>query len=186
MLARRRPCGMRERRLEWVPCRFRAIVRPRRARGIRSAVHQAEGRSGPRVHVLISIMIVLVLQANQLTTPIFRSTVAIRLFASFFMSLLETSFSRASTTPSLHRMPTAVPPFSTALTAYSTWKLRPSGEKTELVRSYPVPIDVYGQGSSQFIACEVVWAELGRVFHFTMVALYEGKTENARASQWWE
>lgn len=186
MLARRRPSGMRERRLEWVPCRFRAIVRPRRARGIRSAVHQAEGRSGPRVHVLISIMIVLVLQANQLTTPIFRSTVAIRLFASFFMSLLETSFSRASTTPSLHRMPTAVPPFSTALTAYSTWKLRPSGEKTELVRSYPVPIDVYGQRSSQFIACEVVWAELDRVFLFTMVALYEGKTEDARASQWWE
>lgn len=167
-----------------MPCRFRAIVRPRRARGIRSAVHQAEDQSGPRVHVPISIMIVLVLQANQLTTPIFRSTVAIRLFASFFMSLLETSFSRASTTPSLHRMPTAVPPFSTALTAYSTWKLRPSGEKTELVRSYPVPIDVYGQRSSQFIAREVVWAELGRVFHFTMVALYEGKTENARASQW--
>jgi hypothetical protein len=28
-----------------------------------------------------------------------------------------------------------VPPFSTALTAYSTWKFRPSGEKTEFVRS---------------------------------------------------
>jgi len=69
------------------------------------------------------------------TTPIFRSTVAMRLFAPGFNSLLETSFSRASTTPSLHRIPIAVPPFSTALTAYSTWKLRPSGEKTEFVRS---------------------------------------------------
>jgi len=70
-----------------------------------------------------------------LTMPIFLSTVAIRLLAPGFSSLLVTSFSRASTTPSLHRMPTAVPPFSTALTAYSTWKLRPSGEKTELDRS---------------------------------------------------
>lgn len=70
-----------------------------------------------------------------LTTPIFRSTVAIRLFASFLSSLLVTSFSNASTTPSLHRIPIAVPPFSTAFTAYSTWKLRPSGEKTELERS---------------------------------------------------
>jgi hypothetical protein len=58
-----------------------------------------------------------------------------RLFASFFMSLLETSFSIASTTPSLQRIPIAVPPFSTAFEAYSTWKLRPSGEKTELERS---------------------------------------------------
>ena len=69
------------------------------------------------------------------TTPIFLSTVAIRLFASFLSNLLVTSFSSASTTPSLQRMPMAVPPFSTALTAYSTWKLRPSGEKTELERS---------------------------------------------------
>jgi hypothetical protein len=46
-----------------------------------------------------------------------------------------TIFSTASTTPSLHRMPTEVPPFSTAFTAYSTWKLRPSGEKMELARS---------------------------------------------------
>lgn len=50
----------------------------------------------------------------------FRSTVAILLFASFFWSLEVTSFSMASTTPSLHRMPIAVPPFSTALCAYST------------------------------------------------------------------
>jgi hypothetical protein len=67
--------------------------------------------------------------------PMFLSTVAILLFAPGLSSLLVTSFSSASTTPSLHRMPTAVPPFSTALTAYSTWKLRPSGEKTELDRS---------------------------------------------------
>lgn len=69
------------------------------------------------------------------TMPMFRSTVAILLFAPALSSLLVTSFSSASTTPSLHLMPTAVPPFSTALTAYSTWKLRPSGEKTELDRS---------------------------------------------------
>lgn len=30
-------------------------------------------------------------------------------------------FSTASTTPSLHLIPMAVPPFSTALTAYSTY-----------------------------------------------------------------
>lgn len=91
--------------------------------------------------------------------PTWRSTVAIRLFAPGFSSLLVMIFSTASTTPSLHRMPMAVPPFSTALTAYSTypdsqqlsadtrqwhltWKFRPSGEKTELDRSYPVPMDV--------------------------------------------
>jgi hypothetical protein len=45
----------------------------------------------------------------------FLSTVAILLFAPGLSSLLVTSFSSASTTPSLHRMPTAVPPFSTAL-----------------------------------------------------------------------
>ncbi len=53
------------------------------------------------------------------------------------------TFSTASTMPSRQRMPIEVPPFSTALTAYSTWKLRPSGEKMELARSYPVPIDVW-------------------------------------------
>lgn len=69
------------------------------------------------------------------TMPMFRSTVAIRLFELGLSNLLETSFSSASTTPSLHFMPIAVPPFSTALMAYSTWKLRPSGEKMELERS---------------------------------------------------
>jgi hypothetical protein len=58
-----------------------------------------------------------------------------RLLALGLSSLDVTSFSTASTTPSLHRMPIEVPPFSTALTAYSTWKLRPSGEKMELARS---------------------------------------------------
>jgi hypothetical protein len=57
---------------------------------------------------------------EMLTMPMLRSTVAILLFAPGLSSLLVTSFSRASTTPSLHFMPTAVPPFSTALTAYST------------------------------------------------------------------
>lgn len=56
----------------------------------------------------------------RLTTPMFRSTVAIRLFAPAFKSLLVMIFSTARTTPSLHLMPIAVPPFSTALTAYST------------------------------------------------------------------
>jgi hypothetical protein len=88
------------------------------------------------------------------TMPMLRSTVAMRLFAFGLSSLLVTSFSRARTTPSLQRIPMAVPPFSTALTAYSTyspiqysrsvkrkvrrcrtWKFRPSGEKTEFVRS---------------------------------------------------
>jgi hypothetical protein len=60
-------------------------------------------------------------QSNKHTTPMFLSTVAILLLAPALRSLLVTSFSRAMTTPSLHLMPTAVPPFSTALTAYSTY-----------------------------------------------------------------
>lgn len=71
----------------------------------------------------------------ELTAPIWESTVAIRLLAPDFWSLDATTFSTARTTPSLQRMPMDVPPFSTALTAYSTWKLRPSGEKMELSRS---------------------------------------------------
>lgn len=67
--------------------------------------------------------------------PEFLSTVAIRLFVSGFRSLDEMIFSQARTTPCLVRMPTQVPPFSTALTAYSTWKFRPSGEKTEFDKS---------------------------------------------------
>ena len=52
------------------------------------------------------------------------------------------NFSTPKTTPSLHLSPTEVAPFSTALTAYSTWKFLPSGEKTLLDKSYPVPIEV--------------------------------------------
>lgn len=45
-------------------------------------------------------------------------------------SILERiGFSTAIATPSLHRMPTAVEELSTAFTAYSSWKTRPSGEK---------------------------------------------------------
>lgn len=55
------------------------------------------------------------------TTPTFLSTVAMRLLAPGLSSLLLMIFSTASTTPSLHLMPIDVPPFSTALTAYSTY-----------------------------------------------------------------
>lgn len=72
---------------------------------------------------------------DERTTPRCLSTVAIRLFAPGFSSLDATTFSTARTTPSLHRIPIDVPAFSTALTAYSTWKFRPSGEKMELARS---------------------------------------------------
>ena len=61
-------------------------------------------------------------QAYGLTIPILRSTVAILRFAPAFSSLLVIIFSVASTMPSLHLMPIQVPPFSTALTAYSTFK----------------------------------------------------------------
>lgn len=61
--------------------------------------------------------------------------VAIRLLALGFNSLDVMTFSTAKTTPSFARMPMEVPPFSTALTAYSTWKFRPSGEKMELAKS---------------------------------------------------
>lgn len=69
------------------------------------------------------------------TAPICLSMVAILLLASGFNNLLVMIFSVARTTPSLHLMPIDVPPFSTALTAYSAWKLRPSGENTEFCRS---------------------------------------------------
>lgn len=63
--------------------------------------------------------------------------------------LFRTGFSTARTTPSRHLRPRAVPPFSTALEAYSTWKMRPSGEKVEEERSYPLPADM--------VALLVVW-----------------------------
>jgi hypothetical protein len=68
-----------------------------------------------------SIPISQAVLSSQRTTPMFLSTVAILLFAPDLSSLLVTSFSKAMTTPSLHLMPTAVPPFSTAFTAYSTY-----------------------------------------------------------------
>lgn len=58
--------------------------------------------------------------SHLLTMPMLLSTVAIRLFASFFSSFDGMSFSSARTTPSLHLIPIDVPPFSTAFTAYST------------------------------------------------------------------
>lgn len=54
------------------------------------------------------------------TSPTCLSTVAILLLLPGTKSLLPISFSTARTTPSLHRIPMAVPPFSTALVAYST------------------------------------------------------------------
>jgi hypothetical protein len=45
------------------------------------------------------------------------------LLAPFSYSLLPTIFSTAKTTPSLPRMPIAVPLFSTAFSAYSIWKV---------------------------------------------------------------
>jgi hypothetical protein len=41
---------------------------------------------------------------------------------------LNCTFSTAITIPSQQRMPIAVPLFSTALVAYSSWKILPSGE----------------------------------------------------------
>src|SRR5688500_324879 len=51
-------------------------------------------------------------------------------------SLDETRLSTRRTTPPLQRTPTAVVPRFTASRAYSTWKRRPSGEKTVIARSY--------------------------------------------------
>jgi hypothetical protein len=141
-LGRMNPCGSRAMLQGWELCRCRASWMPRRARGKRSDGHQERDRQRPVGTRLLARIIWWFRECLQHTTPTCLSTVAMRLFASFFMSLLETSFSIANTTPSLHRIPIAVPPFSTAFVAYSTWKLRPSGEKTELERSYPVPIDV--------------------------------------------
>ena len=69
------------------------------------------------------------------TMPELLSTVDIRLLEPGFSSFEVMIFSQARTTPCFVRMPMQVPPLSTAFTAYSTWKFRPSGEKTELERS---------------------------------------------------
>ena len=47
----------------------------------------------------------------------------------------------ASTMPSEQRTPSAVLEFSTAFDAYSTWKMRPSGENVVGERSYPAPVE---------------------------------------------
>ncbi len=69
------------------------------------------------------------------TTPAPRSTVDILLLHPGLRSFELMIFSQARTTPCFVLIPMQVLPFSTALTAYSTWKFRPSGEKTELDRS---------------------------------------------------
>ena len=95
---------------------------PRRVRVIRSVGRRGGDLLRPNciAHQSFMVHIICGREAVKHTTPMFLSTVAIRLFALGFNSLLVTSFSRARTTPSLHLMPIAVPPFSTALTAYST------------------------------------------------------------------
>lgn len=50
----------------------------------------------------------------------------------------------------------------------STWKLRPSGEKTEFERSYPVPIDV----------CK--YNELGHAYNMKLHSLTDHSCEDAR------
>lgn len=59
-------------------------------------------------------------RSPEVTTPAFLSRVAILLLAPGFCSLDEMIFSHANTTPCFVRIPMQVPPFSTALTAYST------------------------------------------------------------------
>ena len=61
------------------------------------------------------------------TMPAAADMVWIRSLEPGTSSLESRSFSTPMTTPSLHFMPTTVPAFSTALVAYSTWKMRPSG-----------------------------------------------------------
>lgn len=54
--------------------------------------------------------------------------------------LFNRGFSTQRTTPLEHLSPRAVPAFSTALDAYSTWKMRPSGENVDDDKSYPLPL----------------------------------------------
>ncbi len=87
------------------------------------------------------------------TTPSFASTVKMCLIVFGSCSFDMRIFSDANTIPSLHRTPITVlkqmmsangrhqknfayPLFSTALFAYSTWKIRPAGEKVVAERSY--------------------------------------------------
>jgi len=61
------------------------------------------------------------MERGGLTIPIWLSTLAILLLLPGTNSLLPINFSTARTTPSLQRIPIAVPPFSTAFVAYSTY-----------------------------------------------------------------
>lgn len=120
--ARTSPCGQRARRREWQLCRCFARRRLRREHGTQNGGRRGRDQLRPECQSVVCQMMrcsCTALVAR--TTPIFRSTVAILLFAPAFNNLLDTIFSSARMTPSLHLMPIAVPPFSTALTAYSTW-----------------------------------------------------------------
>src|SRR4051794_20251687 len=115
MLAHSCPCGRRARIRGWVPCRAAAIELPHRGLLRRSGDRRGEDLRRPAATVSLHFPWLV---SCPFTMPMFLSTVAILLFAFGLSSLLVTSFSNASTTPSLHRIPTAVPPFSTAFTAY--------------------------------------------------------------------
>lgn len=83
------------------------------------------------------------------TIPTCLSTVNIRLFDDSTNSLDVTSFSTARTTPSLHRKPIAVPPFSTAFEAYSTYIVPPKNSKPSLT------LDIHRLESS--LQCQRAW-----------------------------
>ena len=88
------------------------------------------------------------------TMPKFRSTDSILLFAPGLRSLLLIIFSTASTTPSLHRIPIAVPPFSTAFDAYSTCKCL-------INQRFPARLNQEGYGQP-YLEISAVWGE-GRI-----------------------
>jgi len=109
-----------ERQRELVLCMLIAMTMPRLVHGKRNADHRGLDQKRPvnRCKLRADGLEELI----ALTTPMFLSTVAILLFAPGFNNLLVMIFSVASMTPSLHLMPIQVPPFSTALTAYSTYR----------------------------------------------------------------
>lgn len=137
MLVRSRRDDWRVQRSGWGPCIRPSTRRLRRERGKRNDDHQGRDRPIPTIHQGLALNVFISLGGEQrrkqrqpskgradggaLTMPTWRSTVAILLFAPGLRSLLLMIFSTAKTTPSLHRMPIAVPPFSTAFTAYSTY-----------------------------------------------------------------
>ncbi len=68
------------------------------------------------------------------TSPACLSIVKIRLFLPGTRSFDDTIFSTASTIPSSNFKPMAVPVFSVAFTAYSTWKFLPSKRYFKIIR----------------------------------------------------